>query len=365
MKSIYAKYADLLTNYCIKAKLGDKILIKSSYLAEPLLKELIVAIGTVGAMPIFDIEFQDQTFLTLQNVSEEMLKWENPTSITNMEQINGYISILSSFNLRSTQHIDPIKRSAYQAGNATASSIYTKRTGNYDLRRTLCLFPTQAAAQEAKMSLTDYENFVYNACKLFAENPENEWKKLSANQSKIVEHLNTCSNIHYKGPNVDIQFSTNGRTWINSDGQTNMPSGEVYTAPVENSVNGYIKFSFPGLYFGKEAQNIELWVENGTIVKWDASQGKDLLDDVFKIPGARVFGEAAIGTNADIQTMTRNILFDEKIGGTIHMAVGQSYPQCGGKNESSVHWDMITSMTNDSYILADGNKIYENGSFLI
>ena len=274
MKSIYAKYADLLTHYCIKAKQGEKVLIKSSYLAEPLLKELIRSIGEAGALPIFDIEFQDQQFLHLKYVSEEMLSWQNPTAVMNMEQINGYISILSSFNLRSVQAANPSKRAAAQTGNANASALYMKRTGNFELKRTLCLFPTPAAAQEAGMSLTDYEYFVFNACKLHAPNPEQEWKNLSLNQQKIVDHLNTCSNIQYKGPNIDVQFSTKGRTWINSDGQTNMPSGEVYTAPVEDSVNGYVKFSIPGLYFGKEARDIELWIENGNVVKWDASQGE-------------------------------------------------------------------------------------------
>lgn len=240
-----------------------------------------------------------------------------------------------------------------------------QRTGTYDLRRNLCQFPTQAGAQEAGMSLKEYENFIFQSCYLFEDDPIQAWKNVSKMQQGIVDHLNKCSHVRYKGNDIDISFSCAGRTWINSDGKTNMPSGEVYTAPVENSVNGTIRFSYPSLYMGQEAEDVTLWVKDGVVEKWEARRGKDLLDQVFAIPGARVFGEAAVGTNMNIQRMTKNILFDEKIGGTIHMAVGQSYPQCGGKNESSVHWDMITDMTQGGEIYADNELIYQNGKFLI
>jgi len=143
-----------------------------------------------------------------------------------------------------------------------------------------------------------------------------------------------------------------------------MPSGEVYTSPVEDSVNGVVFFSLPCIYQGAEVEGVTLWVKDGLIERWDAQRGKEFLDYIFSLPGTRRFGEAAIGTNYDINRMTKNILFDEKIGGTIHMAIGQSYPQTGGKNESGVHWDMITDMTQSGEIWADGAKIYEKGKFL-
>lgn len=144
-----------------------------------------------------------------------------------------------------------------------------------------------------------------------------------------------------------------------------MPSGEVYTAPVEDSVNGVVRFSHLSIYMGTEVEDIRLEVKDGEVIKWDAKRGKEFLDQIFDIPGARRFGEAAVGTNFNIQQFTKNILFDEKIGGTIHMAIGQSYHQCGGKNNSSVHWDMIADMTNGGEIFADGQKVYENGQFTI
>ena len=200
---------------------------------------------------------------------------------------------------------------------------------------------------------------------MFDEDPIAKWLEVRKKQQVYVDYLNKVDFVQYKGPNIDISFSVKGRTWINSDGRANMPSGEVFSAPVEDSVNGKVYFSYPGLYMGKDVSGVSLEVKDGLIVSWDAEQGKDILDKVFAIPGARNWGEVAIGTNYNIQRTTRNILFDEKIGGSIHMAVGQSYKQCGGKNESAVHWDMITDMKNGGEIWADGVKIYENGLFLI
>ncbi|HEY1406796.1 MAG TPA: aminopeptidase, partial [Spirochaetota bacterium] len=159
-------------------------------------------------------------------------------------------------------------------------------------------------------------------------------------------------------------FSVAGRTWRNSDGKRNMPSGEIFTSPVEDSVNGVIRFSFPGVYMGEEVEGVTLHVKDGFIEKWSADKGGKLLDEVFKIEGSRRFGEVAIGTNDSINRFTRNILFDEKIGGTIHMAVGASYPETGGKNESAVHWDLINDMRSGGKIFADGACIYENGVFI-
>ena len=178
--------------------------------------------------------------------------------------------------------------------------------------------------------------------------------------------MNKKENVRYVGDGIDIRFSTKGRTWINSDGQTNMPSGEVYTSPVEDSVNGTIHFNYPIVIAGSMVEGVTLWVENGRVERWEAKQGKALLDDAFQnVAGARHFGEAAIGTNYKIDRFTKNILFDEKIGGTVHMAIGQSYLQTGGKNQSAIHWDMIADMKNGGMIFADGEKIYEGGRFLL
>ena len=190
------------------------------------------------------------------------------------------------------------------------------------------------------------------------------WLEVRRKQQKLVDFLNQGSEVSYKNNKTDISFSTAGRTWINSDGRTNMPSGEVFTGPIEDSVNGVVHFDYPSIYMNQPVQGITLEVEAGEVTSWTAEVGQEVLDEVFKIEGARRFGEVAIGTNYNIQIPTKNILFDEKIGGTIHMAVGQSYKQTGGLNNSPIHWDMIADMKKDSEIMVDGEVIYKDGYFL-
>jgi aminopeptidase len=212
--------------------------------------------------------------------------------------------------------------------------------------------------------LEEYEKFVFDACNLFDENPLATWQNFGKNQQKTVDYLNSKSKIRYVGSNIDITFSVKDRLWINSDGKTNMPSGEIYTAPVDDSMNGWVLFTLPSVYMGERVENVRLEIKDGYIESWTATMGKEFLDKIFEIPGARRFGEAAIGTNYKIQQATNNILFDEKIGGTIHLAIGDAYKQCGGVNESSIHWDMITDMT-DGEIYADDELCYKNGKFIV
>lgn len=361
----YQKYATLLTDYCLAVKKNDRVYITSTYLAEPLIQELLTCIYARGATAHLNIELQDQTKIINDAASEETLRKENAVQKYIVENFECYLVIKAPFNLKDSQNIDSNKRKAASEGNKEISKIYNHRTGTYQMRRCLCQFPTQASAQEAGMSLKEYEHFIFQSCFLLEENPIEAWKNLGKNQQVATDYLNKCSHIKYKGPNIDIEFSTAGRTWINSDGKANMPSGEIYTAPVEDSVNGQVLFTMPSIYMGQEAEQVRLEVKNGVVDKWSALRGEELLNQVFDMPGARIFGEAAIGCNNNIQRATKNILFDEKIGGTIHMAVGQSYAQCGGKNESSVHWDMITDMKNGGEIWADDQLIYKDGSFLI
>jgi aminopeptidase len=175
--------------------------------------------------------------------------------------------------------------------------------------------------------------------------------------------LNTCNHLHYLSDDIDISFSTAGRTWINSDGRHNMPSGEVFTSPVEDSVTGWARFSFPGLYLGREIEGIELYVEKGEVVKARAARGEDILHEILRIPGANRFGEAAIGTNHGITRFTRNMLFDEKIGGTVHLALGSGYAETGSRNQSAIHLDLLADMRVNCRIIADGREIYRNGHF--
>ncbi len=364
--SVLPRYAQLLTQYCLAVQPGDRVFISTTPLAEPLLREVYIAAYQAGAALVdCDLAFQDRDRLLLDFGSDAALIRPPTLSKLAMETYDCYLNIRAPYSLREPNPVHPERIKTRQEALAPINKAYFERTADRRLRRNLCQYPTQASADEAGMTLPEYEQFVFNACKLNTPDPQAAWLQVRASQQRIVDHLNACSTVRYLTEGTDLTFSTAGRTWMNSDGQTNMPSGEVYTSPVENEVNGTIHFSLPGIYQGNEVQNVVLWVKDGWIEKWEARVGQDFLDHIFSLPGTRRFGEAAIGTNYDIDRMTKNILFDEKIGGTVHLAIGQSYLQTGGKNESLVHWDMITDMTRGGEIWADGEKIYQDGKFVI
>ena len=360
------KYAQLLVHYCLDVKKNEKIFFSSAYLAEPLIREVVKEIYIAGGIPVLNVELQGIQELALQFADADQLSWVNPLRKYVMEHFDAYLNIRATFEKGGDKEPkDAEKFKIYQKAQQEINKIYFDRIGNGSMKRCLCQYPTQAAADDAKMTLGEYENFVYQSCFLYDADPVSRWLEMRKTQQAYVDYLNKVDQVHYKGPDIDIRFSVKGRNWINSDGRANMPSGEVFSAPVEDSVNGKVKFSYPTIYMGKDVVGISLEVKDGLIVSWEADEGKEVLDKVFSVEGARRWGEVAVGTNYNIQRITRNILFDEKIGGSIHMAVGQSYKQCGGKNESTIHWDMITDMKNGGEIWADGIKIYQDGKFLI
>ncbi len=364
--SILKKYARLLVDYCLEIKPGEKLYVRANTIAEPLVREVFRYATSQGAIVETDLSFQGKNRIFYEEVQNDEQLSHIPALLKKAtEEYDAYLVIRAPFNLREDQNNDKSKERKRKEATKALHKTYFSRTATRELKRCLCQYPTIASAQEAGMSLEEYENFVFNACHLYADNPEAEWLKVRAHQQKIVDFLNTKSDIRYKCNGTDISFSVKDRIWINSDGQNNMPSGEVFTGPIENSVNGKVHFTYPSVFQGHEVEDIILNVENGEVKSWEAKKGKDLLDEIFKIDGSRFFGEVAIGTNYNIQRATKNILFDEKIGGTIHMAVGQSYIQTGGKNQSSIHWDMITDMKDGGEIYADGEKVYENGKFII
>lgn len=361
------KYAELLAHYCLQIRPGDKILVSTTTLAEPLVRSFYkVALEAGAAVVEVDLAFRERDRILHESATEQALRTPSILHSVAMETFDCFLSIRAPFNLREMQNAPEERVKWRQEGLKQQNKHYFERTADRRLRRNLCQWPTDAAAQEAGMSLSEYEDFVFNACKLNEPDPKAAWLQLRANQQRIVDRLNATKQVRYTSDHgTDLTFSCEGRTWINSDGQTNMPSGEVYTSPVEDSVEGIIHYTFPCIYQGHEVEDVTLWVEKGHIQRWEAKRGKDFLDQIFSMPGTRRFGEAAIGTNYGITKMTKNILFDEKIGGTVHLAIGQSYLQTGGKNESPVHWDMITDMTKGGAITADGDEIYRNGQFLI
>lgn len=359
-----ARYAQLLVDYCVELTPGDKLYVDSTTLAVPLVKEIHRIALQRGAHVEVSLAWDgmDRTFLAEAN--DDQLKYISAQKREAFETFDAYLAIRAPFNLRDMQDASPTKKKKRGAATKALNDTYFRRTGTRELRRNLCQYPTQAAAQNAGMSLDEYRAFIFEATKLNEPDPKQAWLDVRRKQQAVTDRLNQAKQMHYLGEHIDLTFSVDGRTWINSDGQTNMPSGEVYTSPVEDSVNGHIRFDYPAVYQGHEVEDVTLFVERGEVVKWEAKRGKDFLDHIFSLPGTRRFGEAAIGTNYSIDRFTRNILFDEKIGGTVHLAIGQSYEQAGGKNKSSVHWDMIAGMRAGGEIKADGETIYRNGHFI-
>jgi len=362
---IYQKYAKLLVNYSLKLKKGDKFFINSTYQAEELLKEVYKEALGVGAYPEFLISLNGTKKIFYDNASDEQLKYISPILELVTKDYDTYLGIDSPFNMKELQSIDPAKKQMVNIAHTEITKIYMQRSAAGEFRFTSCVFPTDSASQECGMSKTEYEEFVYSACFLYDDDPIASWRKLESDQQRIVDLLNGKKDFRYVGRDIDISFSAEGRKWINSAGTYNMPSGEVFTAPVDESVNGHIRFSYPGFYMGQEIEDIRLEVKDGEVVKWEAAKGKELLDKIFEIDGAKRFGEAAVGTNKGIQKFTKNMLFDEKIAGTIHMAVGAAIPETGGLNESAVHWDMLADMTDGGEIYADDELIYKDGEFII
>ena len=216
------------------------------------------------------------------------------------------------------------------------------------------------------MSLNEYEQFVFQACHLDKEDPVKYWKEFGSELERIAEILDEKKELHIISEDTDIKCKIEGRKWVPDKGKENYPGGEVFTGPIEDSVEGKIRFSFPGIYQGKEIKDIRLKFEKGKVVKASAAKGEDLLKTLLETDeGARYVGEVAVGCNKGITQFTRNMLFDEKIGGTVHLAIGRSYPETGGQNESTIHWDMLCDMKNGGQIFADDELIYEDGEFII
>jgi aminopeptidase len=362
-RSQLERYAYLLVNYCVDLQPGERLFVQSTMLAAPLVSEIQRAVLRAGGHLEFFLSLEDQGDIMREEGNEAQFAYIPTLYRTAIEEFEAYINIRAPFNLRSPNPAPELMEARRNALQPLLKT-YFERTADRRLKRSLCVYPTSALAQEAGMGLAEYEDFVFQATKINHPDPKEAWLAVRRRQQAVVDHLNSCSHFRYVNGRTDLTFTTNGRTWINSDGQTNMPSGEVYTSPEEDSVNGMVHFDYPAIRNGKEVRGVTLKVKDGKIYHWQAENGQDVLDETFDIPGTRVFGEAAIGTNYTIDRFSKNILFDEKIGGTIHLAIGQSYAQAGGKNESTVHWDMIADMKTDGIIYADGKEIYRNGRFV-
>ena len=360
------KLARVLVNYSAEVVAGDLVRIVGSPLSEPLLMELYQACLEAKAHPYVLMQPDACGELLFEYGSDEQIGYQSPLVQHEIETIDVAISLWGSSNTKALSRFGPDKLAKKSQARKTYMETFLSRSASGDLRWTGSQFPCQASAQDAEMSLRQYEDFVFKAGLLHLDDPVAAWKELSVRQQRLVDYLNGKNEIRFVTPQgTDLTLCVQDRLWLNSDGKKNFPDGEVFTGPIESATEGTVFYSFPAVHGGRESDGIELTFEGGRVVEAKARKGeKFLIDMLDQDAGARVLGEIAIGTNYSITEYTKNTLFDEKIGGTFHAAVGASYPETGGRNESGLHWDMVCDLREGGQIFVDGELISENGRFL-
>jgi len=345
-------------------KLAD--LLVNTTLGLPLLKEVYRKVLQAGAYPYIRVSPPELTEIFYTCASDDQLKFIPKPQRIVIEEYDASITIMAEENTKALSNVDPARMVMASQARKELSQLFMERAAKKELKWTLTLFPTNASAQDAEMSLEDYEDFVYKACMPDPNDPVGYWKKVFAKQQKIVEWLADKDRVHVKGPGTDLKLRVAGRTFINCACKENVPDGEIFTGPIEDSVEGHVSFSYPAIYSGREVSGVQLWFEKGKVVKASAEKNEEfLLKTIDTDEGSRFVGEFAIGTNEGIQTFSRSILFDEKIGGSFHMALGAAYPESGGKNESAIHWDMICDLRDGGEIWVDDQLLYKNGEFVV
>lgn len=359
---ILEKFAKTVVRYSLDTRPGDLFIIRTTTLAIPLVREVYAEALRAGANPLIRLAFDGQEDLFMREASKRQLAWVSPTEKMEAKRVTARLNIQAPYNTRGGKPGNPEAPKLRARALAGLGKISMDRSASGEMRWCGTLFPTHALAQEAGMSLPEYEEFVYSAMFLDKDDPAAEWRKFSVAQQGKVDYLDKVSELRIVAEDTDLRMKVAGRKWMNSDGHRNFPSGEVFTGPIEETVNGHIRFTFPAIRGGAAVEDVRLKFENGRVVDASASGGEEiLLRELETDEGARYLGEVAIGNNYGIQRFTRNTLFDEKIGGTIHVALGNSYPDTGGKNRSAIHWDMVCDLRQGGVVYADGEVIHENG----
>jgi len=359
------KLAQVLTGYSVDIRKGHEVFVNSNVVGMPLVEEIYAEVIKKGGNPIVELSSERLQDIFMFNASEEQLTHISPLERFIFENMDIYISVFSDANTKHFTNVSAERLKKRSASRRPLTETFIKRESEGKLQWTLSAYPTDAMAQEAQMSYAEYERFVFSSCLVDRENPIDEWKKISKNQEHIADFLNKAKIVRFTGEDTDLTVRTEGRKWINCDGKKNMPDGEVFTGPIEDSAEGKIRFTYPGIYQGKEVEDIRLFFEKGKVIRAEASKGEDLLNQMIAADeGASRIGEISVGTNPGITRFTKNMLFDEKMGGTMHLALGFSIPESGGKIISAIHWDILKDMKNGE-IYADDVLFFKDGKFLI
>src|SRR6185312_9001988 len=342
-----AKLADLLVNYSLELQPGQIVRLDGGTVAAPFVQELYRSALRVGANPRTRVEVEGLDVIAVGEATEEQLTFVSEIDRFEIENVDAIVTIWADRNTRALSQADPDRVSKKIASRRQLTNRFWERIDEGKAKWVGTRFPTEAHAQDAEMSLLEYEDFVYGAC-----------------HARATE-LNTFTELRVVGPDTDLRLNVAGREWLAADGKLNMPDGEIFTSPVETETEGEIRFSFPAIFQGRGVDDVRLRFEGGRVVHAEAGSGNEFLQSLLDMDeGARILGEVAFGLNYEIDRFTRDILFDEKIGGTLHFALGSSFKWLGGQNDSGLHWDLVCDLRDEGEVYADGELVWKAGRFL-
>ena len=349
-------FAALLCDWCLEAREGDQVLVAATEPSLPLAFAVHGALLERGAWPLMRLSPAAVAESFYRHATDAHLDGFAPLELTEAQKADAFLTITAPTNTRALAAVDPAQIA--RVGRARAPIQEARLAGRW------CgtLWPTAAAAQQAGMSEDDYASFVTRALFLDRPDPVQAWRELTEVQGRLVGRLAVAREIRIEAPDTDLRLRVDGRTWINSDGKHNMPSGEVFTGPHEHSANGTIRFDVPSSARGADVADVELRFKDGVVVAARAHVGDQYLQAALATdPGSRSLGELGIGTNTGIDRATGSTLLDEKMAGTVHLALGRSYPETGGTNKSALHWDLICDLRKGGRVTLDGELLIQDG----
>ncbi len=360
------RWARTLVHYSLYIKAGDTVAIHATPLAASLVEAVYRELLSVGAHPLPFIELESLEEILLREGNEQQLSKKSFVLAAAVEQCDARLFIASRSNTKALSSIEPERVSTRRKAFRDIYQISQKREQAGKFRWSSTLYPTTAYAQDAEMSLHNFEEFVFDVCFLNDEDPIACWKDLSVQQQRLVDWLVGKKRVRIQGDGTDLMLSIENRTFINSDGKRNFPSGEFFTGPVEDSAHGMIKFDIPASHDGRTIEGVRLVFREGKVVEASARQGQAYLEHMLDMDaGARYLGEFAFGNNPRVDRGTKNVLFDEKMGGTVHLALGESYPETGGVNQSALHWDMVCDLRQKGEVWVDDVLFLQDGKILV
>jgi aminopeptidase len=365
MASRIERLAGVLVDYSTRVKQGDLVCIDTGPAAAPLVREVWRRVLDAGANPHLRLDVDGAPDLLLREGTDAQLDWVSPLRKAEVARADVRIAIEADVNTRGNTGVDPERQARSERAREPLRRVHFARASAGELRAVVTLYPTDAAAQDADMSLSEYEDFVFHAGLLDRDDPVAEWEALGKTYARLAGWLDERREIRIVGDGTDLTLGVAGRTWVPCDGRENFPDGEVFTGPVETEVDGVIRFTYPASYAGRRVSGVELEFRGGEVVRAEAAEGETFLREMIALDeGARHAGEFSFGLNEAVREFTGHTLFDEKIGGTVHLALGASYPESGGQVQSALHWDLVCDLRQGSEVFADGEVVYRDGRFV-